>query len=437
MGMKCIRCGTDNNLRDRTNNQGRCKNCNHPFAFEPSTVTDTRFKFTDPFFVKAIDDISAGGTLFFTPKQFLYFLDKRLQAKSSFSVFSLYFLFIFFNIFFPAFLGNLLYPAIGKSAFIMISIIVSLAFVIIGFRSRQNGTLSYQKRQRFTRFLQVIGGLIIGGGIWSSLANNSYVIFVISVLLGMLSIYLGSRPLKNQASTFLINTNQLQSWINRWQEINNTISEMLPDARQSLAPTSINPDLSAYSFDRAVICDTPEIAQLLIANNFHFENNCAVLSVTGYPQSIFSTVLEMLNRNPELKVYALHNATPRGVGLVHHLRTSPNWFPNGNAIIYDLGLLPRQIFSTRNIFIRNSAESAQEAKEMPQEVKQSLSKDELTWLESGNFVELESFSPQKIIQVLTQGIVQSQDPNVSDGLVLIDGGGYGGTGFIYSSESFG
>lgn len=78
--MKCIQCGTNNNLRDRTNNRGRCKNCNHPFAFEPTSMED--FKFTDPFFAKVLNDISANNTLFFTPKQFLYFLDLRLKKKA-------------------------------------------------------------------------------------------------------------------------------------------------------------------------------------------------------------------------------------------------------------------------------------------------------------------------------------------------------------------
>ena len=77
MGMKCVRCGTDNNLRDRTNNQGRCKNCNHPFVFEPSAVTDYRLMFTDPFFAKAINDISDQNRLYFTPKQLFYLLVQK------------------------------------------------------------------------------------------------------------------------------------------------------------------------------------------------------------------------------------------------------------------------------------------------------------------------------------------------------------------------
>ena len=77
--MKCIRCNTDNKLKDRTANAGRCLNCNHAFVFEPTSMKDVNF--TDPFFAKAIADISVNNTLFFTPKQFLYFLDKRLKNK--------------------------------------------------------------------------------------------------------------------------------------------------------------------------------------------------------------------------------------------------------------------------------------------------------------------------------------------------------------------
>ena len=54
---------------------------------------------------------------------------------------------------------------------------------------------------------------------------------------------------------------------------------MLPLPREESTPIAINPDVSAYSFDRLVVCDSAIIAQFLIANNFHFENNCAVLSI--------------------------------------------------------------------------------------------------------------------------------------------------------------
>ena len=33
---------------------------------------------------------------------------------------------------------------------------------------------------------------------------------------------------------------------------------------------------------------------MLLANNFHFENNCAILSIEGYPPNVFETVRAML-----------------------------------------------------------------------------------------------------------------------------------------------
>ena len=97
MGMKCVRCGADNNLRDRTDNSGRCRSCNHLFTFEPSTVRNPDLNFTDPFFAKAIEDVSANNSLSFTPKQLSYFLDRRLKKRIGKRGFGWLFLYFFFN----------------------------------------------------------------------------------------------------------------------------------------------------------------------------------------------------------------------------------------------------------------------------------------------------------------------------------------------------
>jgi hypothetical protein len=145
--------------------------------------------------------------------------------------------------------------------------------------------------------------------------------------------------------------------------------------------------------------------------------------------------MDMLRRNPELKVYALHDANPRGMGLVHRLRSSSKWFGNSNVAIIDLGLLPRQLFSSRKVFVQSSDASAQTAKQLPATVREQLSTEELEWLESGKFVELESFTPQKLMQVVTQGIAGSRNLDLESedsGLILV-----GDTGFVYASDSFG
>lgn len=433
--MKCVNCGVENNLKERTENQGRCKNCNHTFAFEPTSM-DAKYKFTDPLFKKIITDISVNNTLYFTPKQFFYTLDKRINKKSyPWNAWKSLGCFLIFPV-------TVIFTA-------GISLIIGLAIILINSYSQSKSPENkISIRKDNAKFIQRSGIVILIVGILFSLSFNSFPLFVSSVIFGMLLIYLGttqinvlskSQGLLEPPDKLIINQNLFQEWVNRWEQINGTITNMLPPPRQQNIPARINPDITAYSFDRVVVCDSAEIAQLLIANNFHFENNCAVLSVTGYPQDIFSTVMQMLRRNSDLKVYALHDASPRGVSLVNHIRTSPNWFLNTDVTIYDLGLLPRQLMNNSQVFIQSSEESIKDCKKLSIDVLKDLTEVEIKWLESGKYVELESFTPQKLLRVLTQGIAKSTQPDISNNaLIGIDDNYNSGSSItMFAVDSFG
>jgi hypothetical protein len=325
-------------------------------------------------FAKAISDISVNDTLFFSLQQLCYFLDKRFKQKI-------------------------------PRGFYTTSTHVTV--------ERPNNEI----------FRQIIGALIIVIGFNLSLkltAPIAICLFLGTSILGLRVSYSGRLKFRrihqqhahqspNKAQTYRIDFNKCQYCINQWTAINQS-AKLLPPPRDTNENATVSPDVSAYSFDRLVVCDSPEIAQFLIANNFHFENNCAVLSVTGYPQSIFDTIMQMLRRNPDLKVYALHDCTPRGIALVNQLRTSPNWFQNSSVIIIDIGLLPWQIMAAGDIrLVLNSSQYARDAVQLPPEIRQNLFSEELEWLEAGNFVELESFSPQRLIQILNRGIAESRN----------------------------
>ncbi|MEA5617599.1 hypothetical protein VB711_07065 [Cronbergia sp. UHCC 0137] len=442
--MKCINCGTDNNLKDRTANQGRCKQCNHPFAFEPTTMGD--FKITDSMFAKFINDISANNTLFFTPKQLFYFLDNRLKNKASLSISGFIGTYLFFNIWTTLFFGGIstfIIPAFksvfkvnipDNSGFIIANIIFQLVMIVHLFKQTNSPKINNKNRQSSARALQILGVFVIIGGIIVSITIfESFILFAIAVIIGMISIYLGTRQIGKVklVQEYLFSQSQFQQWLTRWEQINGSLPKILPTPLEESTPAKINPDVTAYSFDRLVVCGDANIAQLLIANNFHFENNCAILSITGYPQSIFATTMEMLRRNPNLQVYALHDCSPTGIMLINHLRTSSSWFLNSNVVIVDVGLLPRQIIATkRGMFIQFSEESIELAKQLPPEVRQNLSTEELAWLDAGKFVELESFTPQRLIKVLRSGISGNINLESDETSSLIGND-------IYAVESFG
>ncbi|MFN5064631.1 MAG: hypothetical protein ACK5ER_02020 [Aphanizomenon sp.] len=438
--MKCINCGTDNKLKDRTANQGRCIKCNHPFVFEPTSMGTA--KITDSMFSKTLADISASYTLYFTPKQLLYFLDSRVRKKA-FQPIVFWSSYLFLNVWVTLFFGGFTAAFIPNSV-LVVNLVYQALTIWYLFNNTNSSRLNNASRKASAKTLQRLGVVILVVGISASLfVLNSFPVFSIVVILGLLSIFLGTRQLgkvENIPQQFLFPSTDLDSWLTKWQQINGKVDKVLTSQQEQIAPTSINPDITAYSFDRLVVCDSANMAQLLIANNFHFENNCAILSITGYPQSIFNTTMEMLRRNPDLKVYAIHDCSPKGVSLVHHLRTSEKWFLNSNVTIIDLGLLPRQIIASQGkMFTRFSSQLKEEAKKLSVDIRQSLTAEELAWLDTGNFVELESFTPQKLIQVLRHGISGSLNLESDDNsnIILIGDSGINSGNDIYMVENFG
>ena len=351
--MKCVKCHADIKLKDRTQNLGKCKLCDHKFTFDPK-LSDS---FTDQFFAKTLSSLSVNNSLYFTPRQLYYFFNARKYGA---------------KLLWPGFM------ALGLAAFFAVfgpwplSLLFAVAAIVLWLPAVRD-----QLRTKFPR------------------------------------------QLKSEQQ-------DIEQWVKRWEQNNGKVEKLLPPISPQSLPAKISAEVSAYSFDRAVICDHDEIARFLIANNFHFENNCAVLSTNGYPSSIFSTVLEMLHRNPQLKVYALHDASASGVQLVHRLRTTPRWFAENHGVtIFDLGLLPRQVMN-RHMFVQQSENFARQAQFLPEAVRQTLQSDELKWLAEGKQVELESLAPMTLLKLLRDGIAKSRMPETDDALVVIDGGGYYG-----------
>ncbi len=389
--MKCVNCGTDNNLKEIKENEGRCKNCNHPFAFNPLEEN----LMADVFFQAAIKSISISNNLFFTPKQFLYYLEKRLKIKETKNA--------------PR---SLLTIGLVISLFGLWIIGIPLAIwgAILGTKYEN---FSPKIRKSYAKIIQKFGIIGVVLSVLISLAlpvsdEAKFLIFLLGTSLGSFGIYFGKR--REIASYYIpqkfegVTPKMVKKWVDRWTEIHGFPEKMLPPPKAENRNLPVSSDISAYSFDRVIVCDAPQIAQFLIANNFYFEHNCAILSIDRYPQSIFSVVMEMLRRNPDLIVYAFHSATPRGVALAHKLRTSDRWFANSDVYIRDLGLLPQHIFSSRNMFILNSPKSAAAAQKIPAAVRENLSINEIEWLEAGNYVELESFSPRRLLRVVSRGI---------------------------------
>ena len=178
-------------------------------------------------------------------------------------------------------------------------------------------------------------------------------------------------------------------------------------------------DIPLYSFDRAVICDRARTVDLLLANNFHFENNCAVLSIDGYPPGPFATVREMLKRNPRLQVFALHDATEAGCRMASRLATETEWF-KGQAKIVDVGLRPAHGRVFTGLWLGAQAQRLSPG--------HGITAPEARWL-SRHILELAAIRPEQVLKRLYRAINDTparrprRDPGDGSG-----GGGDGGGG---------
>jgi DNA-directed RNA polymerase subunit RPC12/RpoP len=378
--MKCIHCSTDNKYTDRSTTH-RCKACGHPFAFEPKTDP---FQMNDPMFARAIKDVSADDTLFFTPRQMWYEVNRRLLKRPTLGCGSAVLIFL---------IGGSVVTQVHYGAPLLIGVPgVAMAATAVKLKSKTKS-----KKPRVPKMA------------WATFETN---------------------------------------YLRKWTETHGAPAKMLtppPAVRptEPMPPWSQHaaPDVTAYSFDRALIVQNAEIAALLVANNFHFENNCAILSLDGYPFGAADTIKTMLARNPALKVFALHDATIEGTQMGKTLRQS-DWFPDTSIPLIDLGLRPLHAIDG-DLIIQNGM-----PRSFPVGVAStSLKAEEIQWLEQGNTAELHTVRPHKLMRAIYQGFARAgQLDNAEvgpDGFLIVDTGPYpsywvhdGGADF-YAADSFG
>ncbi len=328
------------------------------------------------------------------------------------------------------------YPLL--TIFIAISFIACL--ILVEAELSTSPIFDRRARQKSLKVIRILAVVLSSIGIVIIIVDRLLLpLGIMAILLGLNAAWLNYKGQQQQKKIYTANSNLLidrtefDTWLNKWISINDRSTKMLPSPETYSLPATTNPEVTAYSFDRAIICDTPAIAQILISNNFHFDNNCAILTIDGYPQNIFDMTMEILYRNPNLKVYAFHDCTPNGIKLARQLRARETWFPNPAIPIIDVGILPRQIMNNLDVMTLQSQESAQISRQLHPDIRASLNRAELAWLDAGCYLELESFSSQKLIHILRRAISESRELSTMEygSMITMDNSGF------YTAENFG
>jgi hypothetical protein len=285
--VKCVRCGHDSRFKDRPNRT--CPRCKGRFAFEPREGA----KVTDQAFQNAVNRVSGDGTLRWGAEHLYYEICRRRRPRI-------------------VRISNI--PSRG--AVVGVAVVAVALLVIVP-------------------------------------ASRAPIIFF-GTLLTLLGLIFGLLWLRRwHQKTVPLGEAEFRTMLASWTRTHGTPPGLIE--RPALPPRNqprrvLESDLTDYSFDRAVICDRTRTVDLLLANNFHFENNCAVLSIEGYPPGPFETVRTMLKRNPRLQVFALHDATVDGCTLADRLTSDPSWFA-GQVPVIDVGLRPGHAGPFRGLWL--------------------------------------------------------------------------------------
>ncbi len=387
---------------------------------------------TDDLFKDIIAAVSVNHTLYFTPVQLYYSLEQDQRLRSNLSQENPIFGYLCWSTLLVS--GSIWIANWLKLDIVLIAPVLLILYALLAIIVVAKSVVSPKVNQKFCRDnvenLKIISIIIFVFGIPLSIVAKTSVGIIGSISLGILAAWLSIKLKQRQPrglNKFLIDRQDFLKWLNRWSAINYRPGKILASPNISTAQVDLNSKVIAYDFDRVVVCDSPKIAQLLLKNNFHFENNCAVIAIDRYPQDIFAPIKEMLARTPDLKVFAVHDCSPQGLKMIRHLRTEKIWFPDLQIPIISAGMLPRHIMDDPDRMVSQSAESIKSSQQLPADLRNILDPAELAWLDTGYYLELESFPPQELIQILQQGINKSyQLLEIEDGdsIVMISPGFY-------------
>jgi hypothetical protein len=356
--MKCIHCGRVSRLRERPD--GRCPGCGHRFAFDPEVRSASG---TDAEFQAAIDRVSDGGRLRFTARQLWLAANAPLRIP----------------------LG----PPTGW-------IIAPLALV---------GALP---------------------GIFFSFAEPGFLIMamVCGAALGAVGWGLVQDEMRRYEDQFRPR-GPLQAFLryqlSPWLEVHGDIPGLLPRHDTDAAATPPPLPADAAAFDCVLVTDRRETAQMLLANGFHLEHNCVVLSRGGYPYgSGVDTVREVLRRKPRLTVFALHDASPEGCRLPLYLRRA-EWFPDPSVRIVDLGLRPETVRRLKLLYLPGPRLASG-----PEVLSGLLSDADVGWLFAGNTYELAAVPSAEVMRAAYEGMVAAGRNDGSGPAPAYDGAPWAG-----------
>lgn len=253
--------------------------------------------------------------------------------------------------------------------------------------------------------VQVGPGLLGGGLVLAGAARWSQSQLLGGVALGAL-MACGGALLQTRPHTRPVRPayDRFQELLEQYRARHVEIAELLPAAPAPLATYQPpEPDLLDYGLDRVILCQSPDITHMLLANRFYLELKCAIFDwQTTLPAPIYA----MLERTDDARILLLHDASPTGIQMAARLQCS--LVRPANASIVDIGLRP--VHAQRlHLLAHRHTEPTQPSDQLV-ELPTYLKAAERHWLRQGWAAELAAIPPIALLRKLRRIVARTARP---------------------------
>lgn len=208
----------------------------------------------------------------------------------------------------------------------------------------QNGTTYFTRNQLYAVFCRrmsgspgkqmgcglivlVIAGVLAMTGVWP--------FAIIAGLMGLV-IFFGGVQTSRRKFTPQHFDGLLDTWLSGGRPIDRLIEE---PSLHDPPPDWSEPDIYDYGVERILIVEHDILVDLFVKNGVHAEQRMLVLSETGYPEYLLPVARRLLDEQPSLSVFLLHDATTHGAAMEERVLAS-GLLPLGSHQITDLGMFP-------------------------------------------------------------------------------------------------
>lgn len=126
-----------------------------------------------------------------------------------------------------------------------------------------------------------------------------------------------------------------------------TLSGLLSTPQLTEAPTAQSePDIYDYGASKLLICQHDIQVDWLVMNKFHSQNGIVVIAESGYPHYLTERVTHLIENNPDLEIYLLHNTGQQGENMINRLQSPQSIWNLSQHRCVDLGMTEEQLLKT-------------------------------------------------------------------------------------------